>query len=50
MKKIIHIVSLLILTMTAGLYAEAPNLLTYQGRLKEGGQAVSGNRLVKIMP
>ena len=28
--------------------AEAPNLFTYQGRLKEGGQAVSGNRAVEI--
>ena len=29
-------------------YAEAPNLFTYQGRLKEGGQAVSGNRAIEI--
>ena len=33
----------------ANLHAEAPNLLTYQGRLKEGGQAVSGNRMVEIL-
>jgi len=28
--------------------AEAPNLLTYQGRLKESGLAVTGNRTVEI--
>ncbi|MDD2805807.1 MAG: hypothetical protein PHV33_09640 [Elusimicrobiales bacterium] len=28
--------------------AEAPNLLTYQGRLKEGGLPVTGNRVVEI--
>lgn len=34
--------------ITVGAYGEAPNLLTYQGRLKEGGQAVTGNRAVEI--
>gem|GEM_PF-2214006 len=48
MKKVIHIAAFLILTLAAGSYAEAPNLFTYQGRLKEGGQAVSGNRMVEI--
>lgn len=43
---IFFVLQLLFLT---NLHAEAPNLLTYQGRLKEGGQAVSGNRLVKIL-
>lgn len=49
MRKLIQTVLLLILATTFNVYAEAPNLLTYQGRLKEGGQAVSGNRLVKIL-
>ncbi len=48
MKNIIRAVSLLILLTAAGLHAEAPNLLTYQGRLKEGGQAVTGTRQVEI--
>lgn len=48
MKKIIFI-SALILAAAFNAYAEAPNLLTYQGRLKEGGQAISANRLVKIL-
>lgn len=35
--------------LTASISAAAPDLLTYQGRLKEGGQAVSGNRAVEIL-
>lgn len=48
MRKLIQAVSLIILAGAFNAYAEAPNLLTYQGRLKEGGQAVSGNRPVEI--
>jgi len=38
----------MLLMTAANLYAEAPNLLTYQGRLKESGQAITGTRTVKI--
>ena len=31
------------------IYAEAPNLITYQGRLKENNQPVTGNRNVEIL-
>lgn len=47
MKKTILIILTLMLGVTAS-FAEAPNLFTYQGRLKEGGQAVTGNRTVEI--
>ena len=30
-------------------YAEAPNLITYQGRLKENNQPVTGNRNIEIL-
>ncbi len=49
MNNVIRIALLLLLTAAVNLYAEAPNLLTYQGRLKEGGQAVSANRAVEIL-
>lgn len=47
MKKIFLSISLV---LAAGLCAQAaaPNLFTYQGRLKEGGTAVTGNRTVEI--
>jgi len=42
------IISLLILAAAFNAYAAVPNLLTYQGRLKETGLAVNGNRAVEI--
>jgi hypothetical protein len=47
MKKTIFILGLLA-GAALSVYAEAPNLLTYQGRLKENGLAVTGNRAVEI--
>lgn len=48
MKKTSTLFILLALCSGLSAYAEAPNLLTYQGRLKESGQAVTGNRAVEI--
>lgn len=48
MKKITNVFMFLMVSFSVNAYSEAPNLLTYQGRLKEGGQAVTGNRTVEI--
>ena len=48
MKKIIYLIPLVILAAAVDLYAEAPNLLIYQGRLKDSGQAITGTRSVDI--
>lgn len=48
MKKSSTLFIFLSLAAALNAYAEAPNLLTYQGRLKESGQAVTGNRAVEI--
>ncbi|HBA60616.1 MAG TPA: hypothetical protein DCZ92_07320 [Elusimicrobia bacterium] len=47
MRKIIPVL-LLILAAAYNAQAAAPNLLTYQGRLKDAGQAVTGIRSVEI--
>lgn len=43
------ILALTIFTAAFNAYAAAPNLLTYQGRLKESGLAVNGNKSVEIL-